>query len=66
MSINIHCDTIAQFKVLRHLQDNFIDCKSLELIKEGIRFTDITGETADFVYNGKGVVIDEQTSADRL
>lgn len=58
MSINIHCDTIAQFKVLRHLQENFIDCKSLELIENGIRFTDVTGAVADFVFRD-GQVISE-------
>lgn len=43
----------AQFLALRHIQDNFSDSgvKKLELLKDGIRLTDKTGATADFVYN---------------
>ena len=50
---HIHCDTITQFKVLRHLQREFepSGVKQLELIEDGIRLTDCTGASADFVYN---------------
>lgn len=53
--IQIHCNTIAQFKVLRHLQREFepSGVKSLELINNGIRLTDRTGASADFVYNAE-------------
>lgn len=45
----------AQFLALMHIQDNFLDSgvKKLELLKKGIRLTDKTGATADFIYNPK-------------
>ena len=50
--IHIHCDTIAQFKALREIQRSFLPegVKSLQLIPDGIRPTDQTGATADFIY----------------
>lgn len=50
--IYIHCDTISQFKALREIQHSFIPegVLSLKLIEDGIRLTDKTGATADFVY----------------
>lgn len=53
--IQIHCNTIAQFKVLRHLQREFetSGVKNLELIDNGIRLTDCTGASANFVYNAE-------------
>ncbi len=42
MKINIHCDTIAQFKALRHIQANFepYGVVDLKLIPNGIRLTE--------------------------
>ena len=50
--IYIHCDTISQFKALREIQSSFLPegVQSLKLIEDGIRLTDQTGATADFVY----------------
>ena len=50
--IYIHCDTISQFKALREIQHSFLPegVLSLKLIEDGIRLTDKTGATADFVY----------------
>lgn len=61
MMLNIHCNTINQFKVLRHLQNEFEPCAviKLALIENGIRLTDYTGESGDFVFeNGKVVLRD--------
>lgn len=53
--IQIYCNTITQFKVLRHLQREFepSGVKSLELIDNGIRLTDCTGASANFIYNAE-------------
>lgn len=63
MKINIHCDTIAQFKALRHIQANFepYGILKMELIQNGIRLTDITGGVGDFVYDeaAKSVVLND-------
>lgn len=50
--IYIHCDTISQFKALREIQHSFLPegVLSLKLIEDGIRLTDQTGATADFIY----------------
>lgn len=50
--IYIHCDTISQFKALREIQHSFLPegVLNLELIEDGIRLTDQTGATANFVY----------------
>lgn len=50
--IYIHCDTISQFKALREIQNSFLPegVQSLKLIEDGIRLTDQTGATADFIY----------------
>ena len=50
--IYIHCDTISQFKALREIQHSLLPegVLSLKLIEDGIRLTDKTGATADFVY----------------
>ena len=63
MILNIHCNTIKQFKVLRHLQENFEPWGviNLELIENGIRLTDYTGKSGDFVFeNGKVVLRDTE------
>lgn len=53
-----HVDSIAQYKVLKHIAAEFIPegITELELIKGGLRLTDFTGDVADFIY-------DEKTSA---
>lgn len=53
-----HVDSIAQYKVLKHIAAEFIPegITELELIKGGLRLTDFTGDVADFLY-------DERTSA---
>lgn len=50
--IYIHCDTISQFKALREIQHSFLPegVLSLKLIEDGIRLTDQSGATADFIY----------------
>ena len=50
--IYIHCDTISQFKALREIQHSFLPegVLSLKLIEDGIRLTDQTGATSDFIY----------------
>jgi hypothetical protein len=50
--IYIHCDTISQFKALREIQHSFLPegVLNLELIEDGIRLTDQTGATANFIY----------------
>lgn len=56
-----HVDTIAQYKVLKHIAAEFIPegIANLELIENGLRLTDCTGDTADFVYDGSSVIIKE-------
>lgn len=56
-----HVDTIAQYKVLKHIAAEFIPegIASLELIEGGLKLTDCTGDTADFVYDGSSVKIKE-------
>ena len=53
-----HVDSIAQYKVLKHISEEFIPegIASLELIEGGLKLTDCTGDTADCVY-------DESTSS---
>ena len=50
--IYIHCDTISQFKALREIQRSFLPegVLNLKLIEDGIRLTNQSGATADFVY----------------
>ncbi len=66
MKINIHCDTIAQFNALRHIQANFepYGVVDLKLIPNGIRLTDINGDIGDFVYDeaAKSVVLNDVTA----
>lgn len=56
-----HADTIAQYKVLKHIAAEFIPegIASLELIEGGLKLTDRTGDTANFVYDGSSVIIKE-------
>ena len=58
-----HVDSIAQYKVLKHISEEFIPegIASLELIEGGLKITDCTGDTADFVYdeNTSFVIIKE-------
>lgn len=56
-----HVDSIAQYKVLKHIAAEFIPegIASLELIEGGLKLTDRTGATADFIYNGSSVIIKE-------
>lgn len=56
-----HVDTIAQYKVLKHIAAEFIPegIANLKLIENGLRLTDCTGDTADFVYDGSSVIIKE-------
>ena len=58
-----HVDSIAQYKVLKHISEEFIleGIASLELIGNGLKLTDCTGDTADFVYdeNTSSVIIKE-------
>lgn len=58
-----HVDSIAQYKVLKHISEEFISegIASLELIGNGLKLTDCTGDTADFVYdeNTSSVIIKE-------
>lgn len=56
-----HVNSIAQYKVLKHIAKEFIPegIASLKLIPDGIRLTDRTGDTADFIYNGSSVIIKE-------
>lgn len=56
-----HVDSIAQYKVLKHISAKFLPegIASLELIENGLKLTDQTGDSADFVYNGSSVVIKE-------
>lgn len=53
-----HVDSIAQYRVLKHIAAEFIPegIAELELIKGGLRLTDFTGDAADFLY-------DERSSA---
>lgn len=57
--ISFHVDSIAQYKVLKHIFVEFLPegIAHLELIENGLRLTDITGDSADFIYNGTSVVI---------
>lgn len=61
--INIHCDTIAQFNALRHIQAHFepFGVADLQLVPNGIRLTDRVGEVADFLYDetAKAVFLQE-------
>ncbi len=52
---NFHVDTIAQYKVLRHISAEFLPegIASLDLIGDGLRLTDRTGDTADFIFNAE-------------
>lgn len=58
-----HVDSIAQYKVLKHISEEFIPegIASLELIEGGLKITDCTGDTAYFVYdeNTSSVIIKE-------
>lgn len=56
-----HVDSIAQYKVLKHIAAEFIPegIVNLELIEGGLKLTDCTGDTADFVYDGSYVIIKE-------
>lgn len=56
-----HVDSIAQYKVLKHISSEFIPegIASLELIEGGLKLTDRTGDTADFIYDGSSVIIKE-------
>ena len=58
-----HADSIAQYKVLQHISEEFVPegIASLELIGNGLKLTDCTGDTADFVYdeNTSSVIIKE-------
>ncbi len=56
-----HVDSIAQYKVLKHIAIEFAPegIASLELIEGGLKLTDRTGATADFIYNGSSVIIKE-------
>lgn len=56
-----HVDSIAQYKVLKHIAAEFIPkgITSLDLIESGLKLTDCTGDTADFVYDGSSVIIKE-------
>ena len=53
--INIRCDTMAQLRALKHIQDSFSPkgVKKLELIDNGIRLTDMTGIKGDFISDPK-------------
>lgn len=55
----LKANTIEQFHILKHLQENFfVDSLKIELVdRNRVQITDCTGETADFIYNKeKGIV----------
>lgn len=60
-----HVNSIAQYKVLKHIAAEFIPegIASLELIENGLKLTDCTGDTADFIYDGLSVIIEERKEA---
>lgn len=51
-----HVDSIAQFKTLRCIANEFVPEGIAELIEGGLRLTDVTSDVADFFF-------DERTSS---
>lgn len=56
-------DSIAQYRVLKHISAEFVPegIAGLELIKDGLKLTDFTGDAAEFIYdeNTSSVIIKE-------